>query len=292
MKRMMLPLTVLFLAGLFLAPTPVEAHRWSYPMSASYYGPGLGPWHYPWSLAYLYPPRQTTFTIHPSLAVVDTDISPGHTRLYLDGDFIGTADRFDGIPDFLYLGEGSYTLECKLGGYVDQTLDIEVDKLNHYQIKLRMERIKGEPRESYWDRARGPDPIVRVFESTRPSQGQAGATGRRDSRTRSLSTPGGPDLRLRPDLQGEPRVERPARPDDARTEASLSFRITPPHAAVYLDGAFLGTAGELERAKRPMLMNPGEHVLEILAPDIEPTQKAIKVKPGETMEIEINATAR
>ena len=39
-------------------------------------------------------------------AVVKTDVSPEEAQVFLDGKYIGTADDFDGMPDYLYLGAG------------------------------------------------------------------------------------------------------------------------------------------------------------------------------------------
>jgi hypothetical protein len=164
-----------------------------------------------------------------------------------------------------------------------------------------MKRIPDEPRESFWDRDHRPEAFTRVYSSSRPlprlREGAAAARA------------GGPDLSLRPDLQGRPpgarvegRIERhgtrdgeqstgrdPDRRSRPRTEATLSFKIRPANAAVYLDGQFLGTAGELERARRPMLMAPGSHTLEVLAPGLDPSTRSLELEPGQDVEIDLDA---
>src|SRR5713226_3320554 len=100
--------------------------------------PGYG---YGYEPAYAYGP--------PVWARVKTDVSPEEARLYLDGKLIGTADDFDGWPDYLYLRRGHYRLEFRLTGY--EALTIEVDARPGATIKVdnHMKKIPGAPRGSY-----------------------------------------------------------------------------------------------------------------------------------------------
>jgi hypothetical protein len=294
MKRM----TLLLVAGLCLLAAGTADARWRGRMywggcgGCGWYG-----WH-PWPYAYsfYYDPLIYAPSVNPDLATVDTDISPGHTRLYLDGEFIGTSDHFDGLPGFLYLGPGRYTLEARLGGYETQTMDLEVHEMNSYRIELDMKRIPDQPRESFWDRDHRPEAFTRVYRSSHPLPPL--------SKSRGAARPGGgPDLSLRPDLDSrapagdvEGRIERNGARDQGqrsptRTEATISFKIRPANAAVYLDGQFLGTAGELERAHRPMLMAPGSHTLEVLAPGLDPSTRSLELKPGQDVQINLDAAA-
>ena len=58
------------------------------------------------------------FESHPSggapgrsfLGALDLDLSPGRTQVYLDGQYLGIVDQFDGWPSYLLLPEGSYEL--------------------------------------------------------------------------------------------------------------------------------------------------------------------------------------
>ena len=61
----------------------------------------------------------------PRPAVLDTDIRPGRSRLYLDGRLVGMATDFNGSPDFMYLEPGRYRLEARLGGYQSAAFEIE-----------------------------------------------------------------------------------------------------------------------------------------------------------------------
>jgi hypothetical protein len=84
---------------------------WGYPAYYPAYGyPGYG---------YGYGPAV--------FARVKTDVDPEEARLYLDGRLIGTADDFDGYPDFLYLRRGHYRLEFRLDGYEPKTIEVDAE---------------------------------------------------------------------------------------------------------------------------------------------------------------------
>lgn len=48
---------------------------------------------------------------------LDLDVSPGRTQIYLDGQYLGIVDQYDGWPSYLLLAEGSYELVFYLDGY-------------------------------------------------------------------------------------------------------------------------------------------------------------------------------
>jgi len=82
-------------------------------------------------------------------AVVDTDIEPEDAQLYLDGRFIGTADDFDGYPDFLFLEPGFYRLECRHDRFTPRTIELEAEAGYRYNIdtEMRKARCKRRPEE-------------------------------------------------------------------------------------------------------------------------------------------------
>jgi hypothetical protein len=213
-------------------------------------------------------------TAGPELAVVRTDVRPDHTRLYLDGRFIGMADDFDGYPDVLYLRPGRYRLECRLGGYQTALFDIDSKAGCRFELRQRMERIPGTPKEHSWTHPKEPVAGGRVFgplAAEPPARGGGGEARRR----------GGPDLALRPDI---------AREEEARERSSLRLTVEPPTAAVYLDGAFVGTGGELSHSARPLSVAAGSHRLEAMAPGFRTFRQEVELpaaagEPGTTLSI-------
>jgi len=79
-------------------------------------------------------------------AVVDTDVEPEEAQLYLDGRFIGTADDFDGHPDFLYLEPGFYRLECRHRRFASRTIELVAEAGYRYDIDFEMKKVRRERR--------------------------------------------------------------------------------------------------------------------------------------------------
>ena len=184
--------------------------------------------------------------VRADLAVVDTDVSPEAALVVLDGRLIGTADDFDGYPGYLYLEPGRYTLELRLGGYRSREIQIDAVGGSTYPIQVELERIPGTAVQPWWDRPDGL-PVGRVFS---PVERVPRAAGAEPSLRPELSRPQGPP------------------PDGAAVAsgAALEIRVMPDGASVYLDGAFVGTGGELASLQRGLAVAPGRHRLEAMAP--------------------------
>lgn len=76
----------------------------------------------------------------------------------------------------------------------------------------------------------------------------------------------------------------PGGPLDARLEpARATLAIEPGDAAVYLDGRFLGLAAELPEA---LLIEPGEHLLEVARPGFATHEVDLSLEPGEEIEVD------
>jgi hypothetical protein len=204
----------------------------------------------------------------PQLAAVDTDVDPEHARVLLDGSLIGVADDFDGYPDYLYLKPGHYTLEFQLQGYASQKLEIDAQPGGYFPINLKLERIKGEKAAPWYDRPQGM-PVGRVFGPKSAAPGGAPKTG--------------PDTTLRPEFR-EPGAAS-ARGVRAASGSALDIRVTPSNAAVYVDGALVGTGQELARLERGLGVAPGRHRIEVLAPGHASKTLEVEVKEGERQQI-------
>ena len=226
---------------------------------------GLGwGWWYPWWWEPVVVRPVLVEARTPDLAVVDTDVSPEHARVLLDGQLIGTADDFDGHPDFLYLKPGRYTLEFVLTGYETQRIEVEARPGRYFPIALELARKAGERPAPWYDRPEGL-PVARVFGKERPKAVE----------------PARPDPSLRPELRSRPR------PAERSGRAALRFAVEPPQAAVYLDGEFLGTAEELSQLARPLAVEPGEHVVEVMAPGYASERLSLRVGEGEVFEVRL-----
>ncbi len=221
-------------------------------------------------------PRWVMASANPNLAVVDTNIHPKHTRLYLDGRFIGLADDFDGYPNFLYLEPGRYQLECQLGGYRTEVVKIEAEAGYRYDTRFRMERLKGTKKEHWWERPNRPKPLNRLYG---PKEAPAGAKSKR------------PDSSLRPDLEA---TETPPAGQGVVPErmGSLLLEVVQPEAAIYLDGEFLATGKELAALGHPIAVEPGKHRVEVMAPGMRRLSREVQVEAGKTLVLRLDLGSR
>ena len=275
-SRLLLPVVALVALA---AAAPATAHRRHVSVgvhvgwAGGWYGPGgWGPgwWYGPGA----YAPAMRE-AVPQDVGVVDTDISPEHARVYLNGDLIGTADDFDGYPSYLFLKPARYTLEFKLQGYAPESLTIEVSEGRFFPLDMKLARVPTEKPAPWYDRPRDA-PVGRVFGPAQPEAAVPAAAA------------SGPDLRLRPELDLERGTgERTT----ARTGAALDLQITPALASVYLDGAFVGTAGELARLQRGLAVAPGTHRVEAMAPGHAPRAVSIAVSEGELRQVVVELEA-
>lgn len=236
-------------------------------------------------------------SVPPTVAAVDTDVSPEHARVYLDGQLIGVADDFDGYPDYLYLEPGTYSLEFRLKGYQTETLTIDAKAGQYFPIDSELKRIPGEAAAPWYDRPKGL-PVARVWGKEGAKKGEvAPATGEAapEAAAGTPETGGAPppsgaaapapraDTRLRPELEGSEAP--PASEREPVDNAALELRIQPPDAAVYLDGKFLGTAEELGRLERGVAVAGGRHTIAVMAPGWTARTLALEVAPGERKQV-------
>lgn len=266
----------LVLAILVVGATSADAHRRWRPSVWVTWGGWWG-WHGPW-YGPAYGPAYVPVGSAPDLAVVDTDVSPEGARILLDGRLIGTADDFDGFPDYLYLQPGRYTLQLELPGYETETIQIDAEVGRLYKLDNDMRRIAGEPAAAWYDRPSGL-PVGRVFAPT-ASEPQAGrGDAERGADSRGQGRRAGPDPALRPELN------RSAATATVATGASLQLRVTPGRASVYVNGEFAGTGDELASLARGLSVAPGRHLIEVVAPGFAPRSITLDVVAGDERQV-------
>ena len=264
MKRWVVALAVL---AMLTVAWPAAAHH--------HHGPWIGfnlSWD-PWMLAWpgWYGPARAV-AVTGNLAVVDTDVEPEHARVYLDD--------FDGLPDYLYLEPGSYTVEFRLPGYRSETVAIDAEQGRYFPVELKLARDPGVKPAPWYER---PQEVMtgRVF-----------GPARKPAPAPAPEAAPGPDPRLRPELQrpvggAPPSVERGER-------GALEFHVTPEIASVYVDGEFLGTGRELAQMERGFAVSAGAHTVEVVAPRHAPRTVTVTVEAGASQQIVVeleNVTA-
>jgi PEGA domain-containing protein len=281
---------------------------WGWPYygySPYYYGyagyPGYYGYGYPGGYGYGYGPAA-------NWAVIDTDVSPESARVYLDGTYIGTADDFDGFPDYLYLQRGNYRLEFRLDGYETRTIGIEAQRGAKTDIDEKLVRIAGAAHYGSYDTPEPPGGVRRFWGKRNNStveitEDDMYGDGRRynddryrqryDDRYRErdeeYASPN-PDDRYRegdPGYGNEPPRNEEWRGNSPAANARLLFHVRPSDASIYVDGRYIGRASELS-PETGIAIPPGRHKIAVSAPGYRERLMEVDVARGESERVEVN----
>ncbi len=147
------------------------------------------------------PPPAAGMPPGPELAVVSIDVRPKDARVHLDNRFVGRSRYLDGKPGYLYLEPGAYDLELRLEGYRTVLVKLDAQASCRYDLKHRMERVRGSSSGAPDDTYGKGEPFNRVFGPQVKTEPVA-APSRRS----------GPDPSLRQDLRWYGRIGPPMPP--------------------------------------------------------------------------------
>ena len=238
---------------------------------------------------------------------LDLDVSPEKAEVFVDGQRVGVADNYDGWPRYLWLKEGEHRLVFVKEGYETVVRDYEIEAGVILRIDAEMIRGVSTPATEHFAQAapsRRERAEVRRERAARPAPSQEAPREGDNSwrwRDRDARTGGeageseAPDVERRSSASSEDgwRNRRGSGAasqsgdrgsNDYRSEpARLTFDIEPEDAALYLNGRHLGTVADLDGA---LLIDPGEHVLEVLRPGFESERIEFEVERGEEIEVE------
>jgi hypothetical protein len=180
-------------------------------------------------------------------------VDPDRTRVYVDGYYAGIADDFDGIFQRLHVSPGRHDITLKLEGFRTHRFRVYVP-VDH-TIKLHYDMVRGSGDDA--------EEVV----------GQPDLVGRPAGYAR---------------LEDEDRDDRDDRMRDAddahalRGDAgTLRLDIRPSDASIYVDGAFRGTARDLDRLR----LTPGRHRVEMVRPGFRTVERDVEIRPGETSDL-------
>jgi hypothetical protein len=200
------------------------------------------------------------------MGALDLDLSPEEAEVYLNGQLIGIADNFDGWPSYLWLDKGTYDLVFYHEGY--RTLARQYSIYPGVIIDVEDRLVRGE--------------------STPPEELIAAAAARREEeRVEEDAEPMEPAWkeRVREERERSERQEGESAPYDARQEpARLVLAVVPPDAAIYLDGRFIGAAEELFEGGAAVVIDPGEHEVEVVRPGYASKRVTVAAGSGESVE--------
>lgn len=283
---------------------PYRSYRHGYYPHRGYYNYGWDPYRYSWHLGfgywgwydwpYPYPYRGYPHTyydygrgyygpyrvpyyasqVRDSMGALDLDLKPGDTKIYLDGHYIGTADNFDGWPQYLWLEQGDYHFVFYAEGRRTIAREYKILPSVVIDVEDRLERGESTPPEELFPvpTERRDERLARNAEMRARAEAEAEADWRR--RSEEIRREGG-------DWDDE-GYETPS-----GEFGSLQLTAAPPDASVYLDGRFLGTAADLMRLARGLTVDAGDHTLSIVRPGYDPEEIPFTAEPGEIVEIDV-----
>ncbi len=198
---------------------------------------------------------------------LDLNVRPKKTtQVYVDGNYVGLTGDFDGWPEHLWLpaGTGSHELIFYNPGH--ETIVRHVEVQPGVVIKIREEMRPGEsipPEELTTAKPKAQPPI------DRDPRGYATPPARRGTEAAS-----------------------PTAGLDARRSARLKLMVAPADASVYLDGRFLGIAGEIGERRSGVPVDPGEHLLEIVRPGYDGRELSFDADPSGEVDLEVELRPR
>jgi PEGA domain len=290
--------------GLAFAP-PARAQRGGHfhgriVVGGGWWGPWGGGWGWggPWGwwgpgywgpYGYGYGYRRGYRTVG-SFAAIKTDVEPDEAELYLQGRYIGTADDFDGFPDYLYLKRGHYKLEFRLEGYRSYTAEVDAVPGQMIRISDRLEKEPGARRYGSYGERPVPGGIHRYFARKGDTVEEITPYAERQ-RTDEASEEATAQPAPRGQAGGEewrsPGSKGAGPPGEAPKEARVKFAVTPQDAAVYIDDHFAGLARQLTDLKLGLAVDPGKHQIQISRPGYESKSLEVTVGAGQTEEVSI-----
>jgi len=276
-----------------------------YPYGGGSYGfwPGFwGGWwggYYPYYYPYSYG-QPAYYGREGSGGALDLDVAPGRTEVYVDGQYLGKVDAFDGWPRYLWLPKGTYDVVLYLDGYKTIARQITVypgtvigiDDQMEPGDSVRPEDLASKTHDRRDDRTR-----YERERGERIDRGERGDEWRDNWRDRIRRDRGDRDDRdsvrdrradADDDDDDDADVEDIDVPDDTSSQKGrLRLEVEPEDASVYLDGRFVGTGTDLALMRGGLPVTPGDHRLAVVRPGRKAEERRFEVKAGEDVELEI-----
>jgi hypothetical protein len=226
---------------------------------------------------------------------LDLDVSPAKTEVWLDGEYIGRVDAFDGFPQYLWLEEGTYDLVLFRDGYQTISRQITVRPGVVQQIDHELERGESTRPEALVSKSHEVRDRRLRYESE--AQERAREWGDEDDDAEDAEAEDADteeaEAAVAEEMAAETAEDIPVGDEDsgrrdARAEPGrVLLDIQPADASVYLDGRFLGTGSDLARLHSGLLVDRGSHRLAIVRPGYRQREVQFVVEPGEDLELEV-----
>lgn len=256
-----------------------------YPYGYGWYGRGWWGWGW-WNDYPYYPHGEPAYYGRDEVGALDLDVSPGRTEVWLDGEYVGKVDAFDGWPRFLWLPKGTYDVVLYLDGYETIARQITVRPGLVIDIDDRMEPGESKRPEDLVSKSHERRDERESYERERRRRIEdQEASGDEDWRDR-VRRERGPRRDDWEDRDGRAREEEPS--DERSSEGGrLRLDIEPEDASVYLDGRFVGTGTEISMMRAGLPIEPGDHKLAVVRPGHKARELDFSVEAGEDVDLNI-----
>ncbi len=201
------------------------------------------------------------------LGGLDLNVRPKSTEVYLNGNFVGEAGNFDGYPRYLWLEDGVYEVIFYFEGFETVLREIEV--------------VTGVVIDVQEDMQPGQAVLPEELSAIQPAADERVEVGTEWWREVSAQPP---PQGLEPG--SAPVIDTRAKPGRIRLTVAMD------DASIYLDGQFVGTGRDLVGGNAAaLLVDAGEHVLEIVHPRHESRKVEVTVAAGEEVEVDLGLGA-
>jgi hypothetical protein len=194
-------------------------------------------------------------------------VTPRDTEVYIDNYYAGTVDDFDGIFQRLHIEPGAHDVTLYREGYRTVRQRVYIQPTGTFRLRYNMVPL-------------GPGDIPEPRPAEPPSPPQQGAPGAPSQAGPNQYPPYPPQ----PPQRGG-ALYPPASP--AQRETSLSIRVQPTNAEVFIDGERWDSSGD---DRLVVQVAPGVHHIEVRREGYRTYATDITARPGETSNVNISLT--
>jgi hypothetical protein len=101
--------------------------RYRYPYGYGVFGIGFFYYDpYVWAPRWYYNGYSYGYGYGYPIGEIRLDVEPAHAEVYVDGNYAGVVDEFDGSFEGLRLEEGTYRIEIVAAGYEPLVFDVQI----------------------------------------------------------------------------------------------------------------------------------------------------------------------
>ena len=181
---------------------------------------------------------------------IDINVRPGRAKVFVNGQYVGLADDFDGNPTYLVLDVGEHRIMLSMEGFKPLEFDVQVEPARVVTLDVDMT-----PADAMEAAAAAPAPVP------------ASAPG--------AGTP--PPV--------APAATEPVYKLETANTGNLTFDVTPKDAAVYINGTYYGTSADFSRNGNAILLQKGSYRIEIVRPGFKNFSRTITLQQAENQVI-------